>query len=131
MITHVKQPFEMISIDFLGPLPLSQNGNKYILVISDYLTRWPEAFVTADMKATTVAKILVDEIICRHSAPQTILSDQGREFMAEIVKQTCDYFKANKINTTAYHPQTNGLTEKFKGTLCKMLSAYANENQTN
>lgn len=83
------------------------------------------------MKAETVAQILVNEIICRHSAPKTLLSDQGESFLAEVIKEMCQYFATNKINTTAYHPQTNGLTEKFNGTLCKMLSAYTNDRQTN
>jgi hypothetical protein len=83
------------------------------------------------MKATTVAKILVDEIISRHSAPKKLLSDQGRDFLANIVKELCNYFKTKKIQTTPYHPQTNGLTERFNGTLCKMLATYTNNNQTN
>ena len=130
-ITEPSRPFEKIGIDFLGPLPKTENGNRYILVLSDYATRWPEAFATSDMKASTVAKILVDEVICRHSAPEELLSDQGRDFLADLIKEVCAYFKVKKINTTAYHPQTNGLTERFNGTLCRMLSAYTEENQRN
>lgn len=130
-ITHPKIPFEQIGIDFLGPLPLTENGNKYVLVITDYATRWVEAFATSDMKADTVAKILIDEVICRHSAPHTILSDQGRSFLSNVVQEMCKYFKINKINTTPYHPQCNGLTERFNKTLCQMLSTYCNDNQTN
>jgi len=74
----VKNPFDRVAMDFVGPLPTTKNGNKYILVFIDYCTRWPEAFATKDMKATTVAEIFVKEILCRHRAPVELLSDQGR-----------------------------------------------------
>ena len=90
-----------------------------------------EAFPTEDRKATTVAKILVNEIICRHGAPRELLSDQGKEFLSNVMKEVCEYFVTKKINTTSYHPQTNGLTERFNGSLCQILSAYCNTNQTN
>lgn len=124
-------PFDRIGIDYIGPLPDTDNGNRHILVITDYATRWAEAFATKDQKASTVAQILIDEIICRYSAPREILSDQGTNFLSSVVKQVCEYFRIRKINTTSYHPQTNGLTEKFNHTLCKMLSSYTNETQTN
>ena len=124
-------PFDRIGIDFMGPFPSTDNGHRYILVITDYCTRWTEAFATKDMKAETVAKILIEEIICRYSAPRQILSDQGRNFLSQVVKEVCNYFRINKINTSAYHPATNGLCERFNGTLCKMLSVYVNDEQTN
>ena len=83
------------------------------------------------MKASTVGKILIEEVICRHSAPRELLSDQGAKFMSEVIQQVCKYFKIHKMNTVAYRPQTNGLTEKFNGTLCKMLAGYCNEHQNN
>ena len=129
-ITHPTKPFEMIGVDFIGPLTETDNGNKHILVFTDYATRWVEAFPTKDQKADTVARIFIEEIICRHSAPSTLLSDKGRNFLSDIVAETCKYFKIKKVNTTSYHPQCNGLTEKFNDTLCKMLSSYCNENQT-
>ena len=125
------RPFERIGIDFIGPLPDTENGFKHLLVITDYCTRWAEVFPTKDQKASTVAKILIDEIICRYSAPRELLSDQGKNFLSQIISEICKYFVINKINTTSYHPQTNGLTERFNGTLCKMLSNYVNEKQTN
>ena len=129
-ITQPVKPFDMIGMDFIGPLPTTDDGNKHILVFTDYATRWVEAFPTADQKASTVAKILIEEIICRHSAPVTLLSDQGRNFMSDLISEVCNYFKIKKINTTSYHPQCNGLTEKFNDTLCKMLASYCNDNQT-
>lgn len=60
-----------------------------------------------------------------------MLSDQGKQFMSTLFKDICVYLKTNKINTTAYHPQCNGLTEKFNGTLCQTLLMYVDEKQSN
>lgn len=128
-ITQPVQPFDMVGMDFIGPLTETEEGNKHILVFTDYATRWVEAFPTRDQKATTVARILIDEIICRHSAPKTLLSDQGRNFMSDLVAEVSKYFGIKKVNTTSYHQQCNGLTEKFNDTLCKMLASYCDEHQ--
>lgn len=111
-------------------MPKTENGNQWLLVITDYATRWVEAFPTRDSKARTVAEILIKQIIARYGAPKKLLSDRGRNFLADLIYQVCELYRTKKINTTAYHPQTNGLTEKFNGTLCQMLSSYMNEKQT-
>ncbi len=125
----VSMLFDRLSMDFVGPLPTTKNGNRYSLVLVDYATRWPEAFATKDMKATTVASILVDEIMCRHGAPVEILSDQAQDFVAEVVKEVCAFMRAKKIQGAPYHPQTNGLCERFNGTLCEALYSYCRRNQ--
>lgn len=130
-INNATKPFDMVGVDILGPLPETYSGNKYLLVFTDYLTKWPEAFPISRIDAKTIAKVFINEIISRHGAPKILLSDQGRQFMANLVKEICDYFTTNKINTTAYHPQCNGLTERFNATICQILSMYIKENQTN
>ncbi len=127
----VYNPFDRIAVDFVGPLPITKDGNRYILVFVDYATRWPEAFATPDMKATTVAELFVREILCRHGAPVCLLSDQGRDFLAAVLKEVLTFTRTSKIQTAAYHPQTNGLCERFNGTLMSMLSAYVHSNQDN
>ena len=102
-----------------------------MVLFTDYLTKWVKTFAIQNTKAETFAKILINEIITRHSVPSKLLSDQGQNFLSNIVKNVCEYFRINKIQTTPYHPQCDGLIERFNKTLCKMLSAYANSNQTN
>jgi hypothetical protein len=123
-------PFEMLGVDILCGLPETGAKNKYILVFTDYLTRWAEAFPLKKMDAKSIAKLFIDEIVCRYSAPNTLLSDQGAQFMSTLLRNICDYLKTKKINTTAYHPQCNGLTERFNATLCQILSMYIKNNQT-
>ena len=129
-ILEFEGPFDVVGVDILGPLPTTDDGNKYVVVFSDYLSKWPEAFALKDAKAETIARVFVEELICRHSAPVKLLSDQGRNFMSEVIAEVCRYFSVNKINSTAYRPQTNGLTERFNRTLCEMLSSFINDRQT-
>lgn len=121
------QPFEALGIDILGPLPKTRSANQYILVVTDYHTRWPMAFPMKNQRAATVASLLVEQVFCQHGFPATLLSDQGKNFMSELMRAVLDVFHVKKVNTTAYHPQTNGLTERFNHTLCTMLTHYTNK----
>ena len=70
-------PFERMGIDILGPLPESKRGNKYIVVIGDYFTKWVKAFGVPDMEAETVARVLMEGFIARFGLPKQIHSDQS------------------------------------------------------
>jgi hypothetical protein len=83
------------------------------------------------VKAESISKIFIHEIITRHSAPRELLSDQGANFMSKLIAEVSRYFKINKIHTAPYNPKCDGLTERFNKTLCSMLSANADANQTN
>ena len=74
---NVGSPMERIAIDVLGPLPMTKAGNKYILVIADYFTKWVEAYPMANQEAQTVANLLVHKFISRFGVPLLIHSDQG------------------------------------------------------
>jgi hypothetical protein len=123
-----ERPFERVAMDILGPLPTTENGNKYILVFSDYLTRWTEAFAVPETSSKTVARIFVEEIVCRHGAPEQLLTDRGSNFMSKLSKQIYSLLRIKKLNTSAYHPQTDGLVERFNHTLCSMIASYVNED---
>lgn len=77
---NVGAPMERIALDIMRPLPMTKQGNRYILVIGDYFTKWTEAFAIPDQEAETVAKKLVHEYICRLGVPIQVHSDQGRNF---------------------------------------------------
>ena len=89
----VGEPFERIGIDFVGPLERTEKGNKYILVATDYLTKWPEAKAMKEATAKNVIEFIYEEIICRHGCPRIILSDRGTHFRNEIVDGLCEKFK--------------------------------------
>ena len=110
--------FDHLAVDILGPFPVSDNGNQYIAVFSDYYMCWPEAFALPSTEAPRIAQLLIDEILSRNDAPRTLLSDHGPNFLSSIVKEVCHLVNTWKANTTAYHPQTDGLVEWSNGTPC-------------
>src|ERR1051325_9640738 len=123
----VTGPFDQIGIDFVGPLKESKKGNKYIIVTTDYLTKWPEAKPVKAAKAREVAKFLYEEIICRHSAPSSLISDHGTAFLRRVMRLLKEEIGFKHKLAAPYHPQTNKLTERFNGTLYKALAKNVNE----
>ena len=117
----VAGPFDRFGVDVLH-FPKSSAGNQYAVVFVDYLTILPEVFATADQSALTIAKLFVEEVVCRHGVPAQLLSDRGKAFLSLLMKEVCEVLGVKKVNTTAYHPQTDGLVERFNRTLTSMLA---------
>eukprot|EP00731_Ephydatia_muelleri_P024465 Em0016g736a len=116
------RPLQRVAMDIMGPLPETSRGNKYILVIADYFTKWSEAYPIPNMEAITVAKCVVNEFICRFGVPEQLHSDQGRNFESKVIKNICDLLQIRKTRTSPYHPQSDGLVERFNRTLLNLLS---------
>lgn len=125
----VSGAFDRLAVDAVGPLPETHAGNRYLIVFTDYLTRWPEAFPVKTIDAPVVARLIMDEIVARHGAPRTLLSDRGKNFLSKLVKEVCHMINTRKVNTSSYHPQTNGLVERFNGVLVQALSHFCSDNQ--
>ena len=125
----VGKTWEMIGIDFVGPLNKTRKGNKYILVVMDYFTKYPEARATKDATADKVAEFLFKEIICRHGCPKIMISDNGSHFRNQVVKQLCEKYGIKHNFTSPYHPQSNGLVERFNRTLCESLAKLSNQEK--
>ncbi len=117
--------FERWGIDIVGPLPVTERGNKYIVVAMDYFSRWPEAKALKSANAEEVAKFLYEEIICRFGAPKKIQSDQGTHFVNELIRKLTDKFRIRHSLSSPYHPQSNGLVERFNKTLCEGIAKVA------
>ena len=121
-------PFERVSTDILGPLPTCKDsGNKYVLVFIDYFSKYVELIAVSNIKAETVARNFVKEIVCRHGAPLYLHSDRGTNYLSNIVKETCKILDVKKTQTTSYHPQCNGQSERcmsyIPASLAKRLDA--------
>ena len=115
-------PMQVIAVDIAGPFPESEEGNSYVMVVGDYFSKWVEAFAIPDQEASTVATKLVDEVYCRFSPPEQLHSDQGRQFESELMKEVCKILRISKSRATPYHPQGDGLVERFNCTLKQMLA---------
>ena len=99
-------------MDIVGPFPKSANGNKYILVVSDYFTRWTEALPIPNQEALTVARVFVNEYVCRYDVPVQLHTDQGRNFESKLIEEMCKILEINKTRTSPYHPQSDGMVER-------------------
>ena len=82
-----------------------------------------------NMESKTVAKIIVEHVVARFGTPRVIHSDQGRQFESELFGEMCSLLHIERTRTTPYHPQSDGMVERFNRTLTAMLSAYVQENQ--
>ena len=117
----VSAPFFKIGIDFVGPLPRTPRLNRYIIVATDYMTRWPEARAVEKANAQTVAEFIYDDIVCRHGCPDRIQSDRVTHFRDDVIKLLMEKLKVRHQFSTPYHPRTNGLVERFNKTLCEAI----------
>ena len=123
----VGYPLQLVAVDILGPLPESENRHKYILVAGDYFTRWMEVYPIPNQEAATVATKITEEFFFRFSPPEQLHSDQGRQFESELIAEVCKLLGINKSRTTPYHPQSDGLVERFNRTLLAMLATISEE----
>ncbi|XP_064651627.1 uncharacterized protein LOC135502607 [Lineus longissimus] len=120
-------PFERVALDLIGPLfPPTDRGNRYILTFMDYATRYPEAIALPKIETERVAEALVD-IYSRLGVAEEILTDLGSQFIADLMKEVSRLLSFQRTTTTPYHPQCNGLVEKFNGTLKQMLKKMCAE----
>jgi len=115
-------PYERLVIDTVGPLNMSKKGNKHILVVTDWFTKWVEMFALPDITADTISRVIVEEIICRYGAPKEILSDLGSAFNSNWFKAVCKQCNTVKVYSTPYAPQTQGIVERFNGTMKDMIA---------
>ena len=116
--------FDSLGIDIFGPLPISAAGHTHVLVIQDIFTRYVNlyALLPSQNTAEGLAAILVDQYCTQHGVPRKLLSDRGSQFMAELSEQVYRHMGVRKLFTTAYHPQCNGMVERFMQSLAQMLA---------
>ena len=117
--------FKQFCMDLIGLFKETERGNRYFIVLTDYLTKWPEAEAIPDKQATTIADFLI-KIICRYASTEVLIIDQGRN---RVNDEICSRMGIDHRKTSAYHPQSNGLTERYNQTLIYTLVKYTNEEQ--
>ncbi|UYV66772.1 K02A2.6-like, partial [Cordylochernes scorpioides] len=130
-IPPTTSPFQKIGIDYLGRFPISHAGNRWIIVATDYLTRFAITKAAATAEATELATFLIEDVILKHGAPREIITDRGKNSMSQTIREINNLNGTIHRFTTAYHPQTNGLTERLNKTLTDMISMYVDVDQKN
>ena len=119
-------PMLRMGMDLQGPFPTSQGGNRYILVIQDYFSKWIEMFAIPDKTAKTVADILVREVFTRYGVCKKLHSDQGKEFDAALTHEVCLLWNVKKTRTSPFAPWSNGLVERSNRSIKEMLRLACN-----
>ena len=128
--TTASKPFERCFLDVVGPLPETKAGNKYILTFQDDLTKFTVNIPMQNQEASTVAHNFVINIICLYGLPETLITDQGTNFLSDLFKNTCKLLKIKKIQTTSYHPESNGALERSHRVLEEYLRHFISYSQT-
>ncbi len=123
LLPVISEPFRRIAMDIVGPLEKSSAGHRYILVISDYSTWYPEAFPLRTITTPKIVHSLV-QLFSRVGIPEEILTDQGTNFTSRLMGQLNRQLGITAIRTSPYHPQTDGLVERFNQTLKNMLRKF-------
>ncbi|CAF1423056.1 unnamed protein product [Rotaria sordida] len=124
-------PFLLIGIDYCGPLKTTPRENQYVLVINDYFTRHIIAIALPNCTAETTAQALFNEYFCKYGIPSTILSDQGPHFQNQLMQNIRKLIGYNHIYSTPYHPQTNGVVERFNSTFIPQISKLQDTEDNN
>jgi transposase InsO family protein len=124
-------PFEISGMDICGPYNRTPRGNKYLLTFIDHFFKYTEAIPIPDMTAEVCARAYATQIVARHGAGSVLVTDQGRQFMSTFFQETCRILGVKHINTSAWHPQGNGVSERFHKTMHQGLSHYVNDSGTN
>ena len=120
-------PMERVCIDLSGPLRITPRGNRYIMVICDYFTKWSQAIAIPNKEAKTVAEAYVTQWYSLWTGSTFLMSDQGSEFESQLFTEVCKLLQIEKNRTTAYHPQSDGLVERQNSTIGTMLHALTED----
>ena len=124
-------PFEKWGVDFIGPIqPLGTQRHRYIILATDYATKWVEARATRKNDAETSARFIFERIMMRFGHPLEIVSDRGTHFLNEVVAGLTNQYEVKHRKTTPYNPKANGLTERANGIICKILTKVVTSHKT-
>ena len=127
---EVGAPMDRLNTDFVGPLPKTPRGNRYILVVSDQFSKWAEFLPVPDQTARVCAKSIFDEVICKWGCPLSIHSDQGGAYESDLFKELCQLLEVRKTRSSVRRPQGNGQVERLNRSLLGMIRAYLCGEQT-
>ena len=112
----------MLAADIME-VPVSRRNNRSLLVVMDYFTKWAETVPLKDQTAASISAALI-KICCVFGIPEVLHSDQGRNFESQLFCDVLTAFGIQKSRTTAYHPQGDGMVERFNHSLLQLLRCY-------
>ena len=123
--------FDRIAFDVIGPLERTNNGNRFILLVTDYFSKFTDAYSLPDHTANRVAWTLLTRWVKYFGCPRLMHCDRAPEFEGLVISDLCKMLEVQKTRTTPYHPQSDGQAERNNRTLESMLAAMVNDNRNN
>ena len=124
--TPVQRPLQIVGVDVMD-LPVTEQGNRHVVVFQDFFTKWSLVFRVPDQKAIRLVKLLTEEVIPFFGVPEALLSDRVANLLSYLMKDVCALLGIKKLNTTACHPQCDGMVERFYRTLKTTLRKLADK----
>jgi len=122
---------DIVSLDIVGPLPVTERGHRYLLTFVDHFTRFCEAIPIVRQDTETIAREFVVRIITQLGVPRKLLTDRGANFTSALLKETCRLLKIQKLQTSSYNPQANGICERMHKLLIDMISHFVRKDARN
>ncbi|CAF3535267.1 unnamed protein product [Rotaria sp. Silwood2] len=123
--------WERLAMDYVGPVPESQSGNKYFLVLTDLFSKFVVTKAVSNNTSTTAARFLLYDVFMIYGVPLEIITDNGRQFTSSLYESLIQLAGCCHIKTTPYNPQANGQCERHNGTLVPNLVALSNRSKSN
>ena len=120
----VSGQWEVTAADCMGPLPASNLGNRYILIIGDLFTMYIETAALPSIETFIITEVFLDKIIFRHGPPHRFLTDCGTNFTSKLMTQLCNDLNINKVSTSSYHPQCDSFVEPINGVIIQIIAMY-------
>lgn len=124
--------WQLLTMDFHGPItPATRQGNKYIISLTDVLSKFVITKAVRDCTASTAAHFITKEVILKYGTPRCILTDNGTHFTASMMSELFKKIGVTHLYSTPYHPMTNGQIERYNATMDSKIAALSNEQRTN
>lgn len=127
----VPEVFNQLHMDILGPLPVTKDGYRYIIVFVDRFTRFTILDKLRDRSAESVARSLIEKVFCVFTVPAVLLSDNAAEFISQIIDEICKSYQIRRCTITSYTPFANGIAESAVRRTLVVLRRLINPQQNN
>ena len=126
------EPFQKWGLDFVEPFKpvAARTGNKYIIVATDYCTKWVKAKALRDHTVISTTKSVYEHLCCCFGCPIKLVSDQGGHFLNHLIRELTTHYVVVHKKSTSYYPQANGLAESTNKIMQTILKKLMNENRT-
>ena len=128
------KPFDKVSLDTVGKLPTTPDGNRHILIMQDNFTKYCIAVSIPNLKTTTIAHAVSTNLFSQYGASRAILMDRGGgggggggSFVSQLVRRLERLFNVKQLTTSGYQPQTNGPLERSHIVLTNYIKHYAKD----